>query len=160
MSLKRLLVLAVGVCLIFSLSLVFADQKEDEATIKKVVVDIFDTWNAKDGKGMAAHFEDGTINFLGAGKSKDFENAANNRRPDNKAKLIEEMGVVFLTPDVAIERRITEYSAATLPDGKTSLVWNRTASVLMKKNGKWIIVAQFARPMTDEEIREMKQTEN
>ena len=159
---KRLMLLAVGVCLLASLGHVVADQKEDEAAINKVIKAIFDTWNANDGEAMAALFEDGWLNFAGQQRRADQAQSVKKNHADfknAKATLIKDIGVVFLKPDVAIQRRITEYSASSGPAGMPTLVWNRTASVLMKKNGEWLVVAQFAAPMTEEQIKEMKQTQ-
>ena len=164
-------ILTVGVCLVLAVACTPAtepeteaaepvfDQAAEETAIEKVIVDIFETWNRKDGKGMAAHFEDGTIYFAGEARRADYENAVNNRNPENNVQLIQDAGVVFLTPEVAIERRITEYAAEEGPDGGTSLVWNRTASVLQKKNGKWLVVAQFVVPMSEEEIKDFNKTQ-
>ncbi len=160
---KRLLVLGIGVCLLVSLGFVFADQKEDEAAIKQVIKEIFDTWNANDGEAMGALFDEPNYDFTGHSNRADAEAYVKQMHADYKdakATLIKDIGVIFLKPDVAIQRRITEYRSSSAPEGMPTLVWNRTASVLMKKNGKWLVVAQFSSPMTDEQIKEMKQTEN
>ncbi len=62
---KRLLVLGIGVCLLASVGYVSADQKEDEAAIKQVIKEIFDTWNANDGEAMGALFDEPNYDFTG-----------------------------------------------------------------------------------------------
>jgi ketosteroid isomerase-like protein len=156
---KHLMILTVGICLLISVP-AMADQAADEEAIKKVIVDIFETHNRGDGAAMAAHYDgDGYYSYTGvATKAAAIEAVAERQKNKVKAKLIKEIGVVFLKPDVAIERRVTQYSGPKGIDGKPFKVWNLTASVLMKKNGKWLVTAQFYRPMTDEEVEQMKKT--
>ena len=138
------------------------DQEAEEAAIRKFVVDVFAAFNRHDAKALAEleeHYIDftGTISHEEALKRYD-EAFANYR--DVHVELVKEIGIDFLKPDVAIQRRVTRMSASSGPDGKpVPPSYGLRASVLMKKNGKWVLAANFERDMIDEEISQLTDTE-
>ena len=139
------------------------DQKAEEAAIRKMMADSFAAYSRHDAKAMAAYFEDGYIGYRKKWSREENVKSAEDtyaQYKDFHAEQPKEFGIDFLKPDVAIQRRVSKYSSSSGPDGKPAPpFYGLRASVLMKKDGKWIVVAQFGRQMTDEEIKEITETE-
>ena len=138
------------------------DQKAEEAAIRKMMADSFAAHSNHDAETMAIPYSEGFIGYTKKWSREENIKSAEETYEKNKdfqAKQINEYGIDFLKNDVAIQRRLSLYTASG-PDGKpVTLGYGLRASVLMKKDGKWIVFAQFGRQMTDEEIKQLKDTE-
>ena len=76
--------------------------------------------------------------------------AWNGAQPDLQANMTEEIGIVFVTPDVAIHKYRYEITGRVDSDGKPLPPQKYlNARVLVKKNGKWLYTAVFARPIEE-----------
>ncbi len=72
------------------------------------------------------------------------------RQPSIKSKHLEEIGIIFLTPDVAVYKARMDNTGLVDEDGKSlpQLKW-LGAWVMVKKNGKWLSAAFFSRPIEE-----------
>ena len=147
---KRLLILTIGFCLLLSSVPVMADQAEDEAAIRKVVEQVYAALNKHDAKAMGALYVDDFENWSGSIKgrvaweknlSELFENSK-----DSQWKQLEEIAIIFVTPDVAIYKDRHELSGWVDADGQQLPPLKRLwGGMFAKKNGKWLIAGQFIR---------------
>ncbi len=141
---KQILVLTIGICLLFASVPAMADQAEDEAAIRKVVKELYATWNAKD---LAPHFALLDEDFLHRDVLKKGKVAYRNERSCFQAKSTlrvkqgEEIDFVFVTPDVAIFRNHAEDLEPAL---KFTSAW-----VFTKKSGNWLLSAFFWWPIEE-----------
>jgi ketosteroid isomerase-like protein len=135
------------------------DQAAEEAAIRSAVEEIFASFNRRDLEAYGELWEDGYFDFTGASsreQNKKWAEEAFANYKDIQAEQIKEIGIDFLKPDVAIQRRAMTFTSSSGPDGKpVPTFYGLRSSVFMKKNGKWIVVAQFGRPMTEEEIKQL-----
>jgi ketosteroid isomerase-like protein len=131
-----------------------ADQAEDEVAIRKVIKAIISTGNDRDAVAMMAYCDpvyetpDGRrkgIDEVTAGYVRLFD-----RSKEFHIEQLEEIGIVFVTPDVAIykdRRRITGYIER---DGSPRPPQTRlTAWVMVKRNDSWLCAAFFYRPLDE-----------
>ena len=149
------MILTVGVCLLFCSVPVMADQAEDEAAIRKATQQFMAAYNKKDTKAVVATIGDNCQNWLGTRKSRaDYVKWYEERFEQQKThqrKLSEEVGIDFITPDIAIHKFRIEFTGwvdadgKPVPPGKRLLAW-----LYMKKNGQWMRRANFGRQITEE----------
>jgi ketosteroid isomerase-like protein len=65
-------------------------------------------------------------------------------------KQLEEIGIIFVTPDVAIYKQRTVWTGWVDEDGKpTPPVKQLTANVYVKQSGKWLEAAWFSRDIEE-----------
>jgi len=153
---KKLLILTIGFCSLFTSVPAMADQAADEAAIRNAEEEYIVTWNAHDGKALCAtcveEYEswNGNVNGRPACEKYYGENFAGPWK-NFQVKLSEEVGVVFVTPDVAIYKARYAHSGGfdregkALPAGKVLY-----ARVYVKKNGKWLGAhGQLVRPIEE-----------
>ncbi len=152
---KYLVILTVGVCLLIATVPAVADQAEDAAAIMKMLVqsDVF--INKKDAKALAGLMDEVNEDWDGSNKGRAAQEKASAEFMKNQKayqyKALDEIGLIFVTPDVAIFKEYGEWSGyvdengKTLPPGK-----GLYAGVVVKRNGKWLIAAEFTRPITEE----------
>jgi hypothetical protein len=140
---KHLLILTIGICLLISVP-VLADQAEDEAAVRKAEEAYIVTWNVHDGKALCAtcveDYESWNGNVKGrAACEKYYGESFAGSRKNFQVELLEEIGLFFVTPDVAIYKArygfngVVDDEGKTLPPGKVLY-----ARVYVKKNGKWL----------------------
>ncbi len=151
---KYLITLTIGVCLLFSSVPAMAVQAEDEAAIRKVWEQMSVAYNNHDAKGIAA------LSEISLGESWDgtdkWTAAADNmvdlwkRQPSIKSHILEEIGIIFFTPDVAVYKALMDNTGMVDEDGKPlpQVKW-LAASVMVKRNGKWLSAAFFTRPIEE-----------
>ncbi len=67
-----------------------------------------------------------------------------------KSDLLEEIGIIFVTPDVAIYKALMDNTGLVDKEGKLrpQLKW-LGAWVFVKKDGKWLNAAFFSRPIEE-----------
>ncbi len=139
---------------IFSVSIyslpAMADQTEDEATIRKLVEQMNTAFNNHDAEGMAASWDEAIENWRGNRKgaaSVEYYSDLFKQQPRIKSNLLEEVGIVFLTPDVAIFKALMDNTGLVDKEGKPrpQVKW-LGAWVFVKKDGKWLNTTFFSRP--------------
>jgi uncharacterized protein (TIGR02246 family) len=132
------------------------DPEAERAAVRNVEKKLVDAWNAHDAKAIVAEYTEETEGWEGAVKgraaieqylTKAFEGPFKNVQ----TKLIDEIGIVFVTPEVAIFKGRYENSEMldeegnALPDAK--LLY---AQVYVKKNGRWLAAhGFFTRPIVE-----------
>ena len=142
---KYLMILTVGVCLLTSVP-AMADQAADEAAIREVVKQCNAAYNKKDAKAMASFLVKNFENWPGTSKGRKqvSEYLASQK---GQYKQLDEIGIIFVTPDVAIFKEHGENTGGLDADGKPLLPQKVLESwVLVKKDGKWLGAAVFNRP--------------
>ena len=143
------MILTVGMCLLFAAVPVVAQNAADEAAIREASKHIEETTNKGDIKGHLDLYADPFESF----ESSD-DRAAHQQTHDGlkglRQKLLDDIGVVFVTPDVAIHKFRQETTGLTDDDGNPlppskSLV----AFIYVKKGDKWLMTARFTRPIEE-----------
>ena len=142
---RKFLILMVIVALLASIAPMLAAQSaEEEAAIREVVKQLYAALNEKNVEAMFALCDENYENY--AGTLKGTEAGIKRWRPIFKTrfknvqyKQIEEIGIQFVTPTVAIYKDRYDFSGALDKDGNTlpPSKWSN-AHVLVKKNGKWM----------------------
>ena len=145
---KYLITLTIAVCLLFSSVPAMAVQAEDEAAIRKVVEQNQAAFNNHDPRGMGALAEislgenwDGSYKWTAGA-----ENMVDlfKRQPNIKSEILEEIGIIFFTPDVAVYKALMDNTGLVDEDGEPlPQVKFLVASVLVKKNDQWLFAAFF-----------------
>ena len=151
---KYLTALTIGACLLFSSMPAMAAQAEDEAAIRKVMEQLNAAFNNHDGKGM------GALSEISLGENWDgsykWTAESNNlvdvwkQQPSIKSHILEEIGIIFFTPDVAVYKALMDNTSLVDEDGKPlpQLKW-LGAWVMVKRNGQWLQAAFFTRPIEE-----------
>jgi uncharacterized protein (TIGR02246 family) len=130
------------------------DQAAEEAAIREIFDDLITTYNKHDAKAYAAiHTEDYEV-WDGSIKGREAleKNIADRlaRQKDVQAKPLEEIGFVFVTPDVAIHKMRGEaiglLDADNQPLPPLKLL---AARIFVKRNSKWLLAADFFRPIEE-----------
>ena len=151
---KYLLVPMAGLCFFFvSLSAMVAPAA-DEAAIRTVMEKRKAAFNAKDAQAYAVLHVESFENWLGTVKDRAaFEKDRSERferQKNEKRELLNEIGIVFVTPEVAIYKGRMEYAGWVDADGKIAPPGKRLlARVLVKKQGQWLIAATFGRSIEE-----------
>ncbi len=130
------------------------DQAAEEAAIRKVSKQYFAAYNKHDADALAAWFVEDLENWKATQRSladliqvwtKSWE-----RQPDGQLGFGEEIGIIFVTPDVAIHKYIENYLGNLDADGKPLPPSKGIAAdIYVKKNGKWLCAAFFNRPIEE-----------
>ena len=149
---KFLMILMVGACLLIGTVPAMADQAAEEPAIREAIKKLVAAWNSHDAKahvalldGVAVPWESGAKGTK-EGQEKWFTEYFAKQK-DAKGKLLEEVGIVFVTPDVAIYKSYAEPSGMVddagkeIPPTKMLGAW-----VMVKRDGKWLNAASFFRP--------------
>ncbi len=152
---KYLTALTIGVCLLFSsMPAMAAQAEEDEAAIRKVVEQVTAAFNNHDGKGMGALSEislgenwDGSYKWTA---ESDNMVALWKQQPSIQNHILEEIGIIFFTPDVAVYKALMDNTGRVDEDGKPlpQVKW-LAAVVMVKRNGQWLQAAWFTRPIEE-----------
>ena len=150
---KYLITLTIGVCLLFSSVPAMAVQAEDEAAIRKAMEQKIAAFNNHDAKGMAALWDKSAESWDGSRKraaQAEYYADMFKRQPSIKSKRLEEIGIIFFTPDVAVYKALMDNTGMVDEDGKPlpQVKW-LGAWIMVKKNGKWLGAAFFSRPIEE-----------
>jgi uncharacterized protein (TIGR02246 family) len=159
-SMKRLLLAATAVSLLTTLaSAQVRDSAQDEATIKKVIDGLNDSFQKRDAKLRASLFtEDGVfINAFGLqregrGAIEQFWKELFATGTFNQTEVkITEMKIRFLTPDVAIVDRFEEATGQRGVETKRVLPLRRIhLTLIMKRDGdRWLMAYYSAADLRD-----------
>lgn len=167
---KRLIILAGFVCLIALLLPACApapqpepeaapkpafDQAAEEAVIREVFEKFKLAYNNHDAKAIPSFFLDETMivwtdEMKGAAVIEKRYTENFERNKDIHAEMVEDFGILFISPTVAIWRSTPEYTGGYDADGKPRPPWkSRGALVMVKKEGQWRIAAMFERPLEE-----------
>jgi uncharacterized protein (TIGR02246 family) len=131
------------------------DQAAEEAAIREEVEREVVAYNQHDATAMAALLMEDYENWAGTQKGSAANEKSNAEFFKGRGKNVqledEEIGIIFLTPKVAIYKSRDETTNRLDEEGKP-LPPNKGlyAAVYVKKNGKWLQVASFSRPITEE----------
>ena len=131
-----------------------ADQSEDEAAIRQVALQILDGYSTGTPGTVVELFAEDWENWEGTIKGRaaweEYATELLQRRKGVKFKQLEEIGIVFVTSDVAIYKQIVEMSGGIDEDGKlrqpAKILY---AVVYVKKGGKWLQSSYFGRPIVE-----------
>jgi len=134
-------------------SAVQAQSAADEATIREAYDQRIAAYNAHDAEAYMAFFDDDcTSGWDGAPCLAAFRKAGGfpEEQKTSRAKLLEHIGVEFITPDIAIHRYTFEGSGGLDADGKP-LPPTRTqrAEVFVRKGGKWLLAVRLGQPIEE-----------
>ena len=151
---KYLMILAVGICLLLTSVPVMADQAEDETAIRKVVEQLYAAMKKHDAKAYAAlcaeNFETWEGDTKGRSAMEKFISDHFSNMKDIQYKPTDEIGIVFVTSDVAIYKHNDEVTNFLDADGKPRPPFKRlSARVFVKKNGSWLFATQFYRTIEE-----------
>jgi len=148
---RTVLVLVVLVALSVAISpAVEAQSTADEAAVRKATEQWFAALNARDAKAAAALTDEINENWAGEVKGRAAREESLRTRfermPDAQDEMLEDMGVVFVTPDVAVHKFGERHLGRLDADGKPlQPVSGWRAHVYVKKSGRWLRAAQFWR---------------
>ena len=146
---KYLMALMVGVCLLFASVLVEADQTADEAAIRETMKKGIDGLNKHDIKAhlstLTEDYEDWTGSMKGLKAREEYFTERWKWDKNAKYNVVEEIGIIFVSPDVAIYKARCESTGLVEKDGtpRPKNEWIG-AWVLVKKSGDWLITASFS----------------
>ena len=152
---RHLLILTVGICLLLTSVPAMSDQAADEAAIRKARKEMIEAVNKHDAKAMVALVAEINENWLGDRKGrKAYEEQTaegfKTRWKDLKYKDWEEIGIIFVTSDVAIYKATAEVIGVKDTEGKPlPPIKELEALVYRKIDGKWMEVAYFNRPIEE-----------
>ena len=147
-----LIMVLVAVCTIFTSIPSVADRTEDEAAIREVIEQSIAAFNRHDAKALYSSSIEETEDWSGTQKGRAaLENSIAEWFEQQKAiqeKQKAEIGIIFVTNDVAIYKFNLEHTGMIDGDGNPlppsqSLI----AFVFVKKDGRWLKVARFASPI-------------
>jgi hypothetical protein len=110
--------------------------------------------NKHDAKAYAALFDQIYENWAGSIKGRAaLEKSMAENFKNQKAyqyKALDEIGLIFVTPDVAVFKEHGEVSGYVDENGKTlppsKILW---AGIVVKRNGNWLIAAEFETPIEE-----------
>jgi hypothetical protein len=110
-------------------------NKHDVGAYTALMDENFESWDGR-AKGLAA---------WGKNISDSWE-----RQKDIQYTLLDEIGIQFMTPEVAIFKLYDEVAGSLDADGKSQPPYKRlVARVFVKKNGKWLYAALFLQPIEE-----------
>ena len=130
------------------------DQAAEEAAIREVIKKGFATWNQHDVKAHMAVYVDDYESWAGDIKGQaaweEYFTEFWNRQKDSQVHLNDEIGIIFVTSDVAIFKAHGEYTGLIDEEGKPQppSKW-MGAWVLSKSDGKWLVSAIFTRDVEE-----------
>jgi uncharacterized protein (TIGR02246 family) len=133
---------------------VLADQAEDEAAIREAVKQSFAAYNAHDAKAFVALRTEDYENWVGTTKGREARakdlTGTFERQKSIRAKQLEEIGIIFVTPDVAIYKQRIEVTGSVDGDGKPlPPARSLAAGVWVKQGGRWLESTFFSRPIEE-----------
>ncbi len=150
---KALMIITVGVCLLLAVAPVMAQSAADEAAVREATEQFMAASNKHDVKAILALIDENCEIWTGtskgrAGLQKWYEERF--EQSEAQLQLLEEIGIVFVTPDVAIHKFYEGYTGEFDSDGKPlPPAKGLRAYVYVKKDGKWLRGAMFWREVEE-----------
>ncbi len=153
---RLLMILTVGVCLLIAAVPVMAQSAADEAAIREASKQSMELLNKGDIKAHLDLYAEpfmvfGTTAVARTGHDTTHQESIA-RSKDNPAhtEMLEEIGIMFLTPDVAIHQFQDQTTGGVDEDGKAiSTEKSYVARIYTKQNGKWLLSAIFGTPIEE-----------
>ncbi len=152
---KYLMTLTVGVCLLFASVPAVAQNAADEAAVREAIEKLVATYNSKDVKAMVALLDETSVPWESGvkgtreGQEQYFTEVFATQK-DVKSKITKEVGIVFVTPDVAIYKAYADVTGIVDDDGKAMpLAKFLGAWLMVKKGGNWLMAAYYGRPIEE-----------
>jgi len=150
----RAYIAVASICtLLAAVSLAAADRAKDEAAIRKVVEQVNTIHNRHEVEPLVALFDETVEDWTGATRGRAaYEKAIAGlfeREGHRLQKEVEEVGIVFVTDDVAIyksRRQVMgeiDSAGKELPPQTVNL-----ARIFVKRDNRWLLSAWFAMPVT------------
>jgi ketosteroid isomerase-like protein len=131
------------------------DQAAEESAVRDAYQQLLSGFNNHDAKAMMSMAAE-SIEFWNGGAKGLTEHEKwfsdyFGEREQIKCEVIEEVGVVFVSSDVAIYKIREEYTGRIGDDGNPTDAPFRqlVANVFAKENGRWLWAARFARPIEE-----------
>jgi uncharacterized protein (TIGR02246 family) len=144
--------LAIVLFLSFPIEALSQDRSADEAAVRKVVEQVNTIHNRHDVKALVGLFDETVEDWAGLTKGREAmeKNLTDlfSREKNRRQEELEEIGIVFVTPDVAIykSKRVTtgtvDAEGNLLPPEKVMF-----ARVMVKREGRWYLAAWFGAPL-------------
>ena len=146
---KYLVILTVGVCLLFAAVPAVAQNAADEAAIREATKQIIETVNSGDLTVHLDLYTDPYETFTGS-QDRAAHQQTHERLKDLRLKMLDDLGVVFVTPDVAIHKFRQEVTGGVDDDGNTlPPSKSLNAEIYVKKGNKWMQKARFSRSIEE-----------
>ena len=146
------MIVAAVVAFLTSVTPLVAGQAEDEAAIRKVMEQAYTFANEHDARGLTGLLTEKWEDWGGVRKGRaaweKYWSELWARQEEAQGKMLEEIGIIFVSPNVAIFKAIDE-TTGMLDAGGKPLPSRKdlNAHVLVKKDGAWLFVAVFNRTM-------------
>jgi hypothetical protein len=148
-----------GICSLVGFFLLFlagspalaAERSADEAAIRKAMEQMDEAYRLRDGQMFGALMAEDFENWLGTDKGRDINVKISleglKSQPNVQYKRSAEIGIMFLSDDVALYKAHWEFTGMADAEGKALPPMKLLgACVLVKKDGKWLMAAFFSRP--------------
>jgi ketosteroid isomerase-like protein len=132
------------------------DQPADEAAIREFLEEFMALYNNHDAQSMPSFFLDREMVLWAEEKSggatiEQLYAEIFERNKDIRAQIVEDLGVRFLAPTVALWRGTSRFTGLHDADGELMPpLSNRAVVMMVKKGGQWKFAALFDRPVEDE----------
>jgi hypothetical protein len=143
----------VGFCLFFlAVSPAPAsDRSADEAAIRKAMAQMDEAYRLRDGRMFGALMAEDFENWLGTDKGRDVNVTISmeglKSQPTVQYKRSAEIGIVFLSADVALYKAHWEFTGMVDAEGKALPPMKLLgACAMVRREGKWLMAAFFSRP--------------
>jgi len=144
----------IGFCLLMSSVPAPAaeiDRPAEGAAIRRAMERMDEAYRLRDGQALGALMAEDFENWLGTDKGREANVAAGleglKRQPSVQYRRTDEIGIVFLSSDVALYKAHWEFTGLTDSAGKPQPpVKLLGACVMVKREGKWQMAAFFSRP--------------
>ena len=151
-NMKNSAKIVIGLCLLPAVMLLAAfDRPAEEAAIRKAMEQLDEAYRLRDGQMFGALMAEGFENWLGTDKGRDVNVKLSleglQRQPGVQYKRSVEVGIVFLSADVALYKAHWEFSGMVDAQGKPQPPMKLLgACVMVKRDGRWLMAAFFSRP--------------
>ena len=125
-----------------------AEQEEEKKAVRKAMDQVVAAYGKRDSEAMAAASHDQFITFgrIARGKAEIAELWSNifSQWGEQEVNILEDFGIEFLAPNVAVWRARGEFANRTGPDGESLPPQGFVgANVYIKKEGKWRRASAF-----------------
>ncbi|MBP1769523.1 MAG: hypothetical protein H6P96_141 [Candidatus Aminicenantes bacterium] len=132
-----------------------AERSADEAAIRKAMEQLDEAYRLRDGQMFGALLAEDFENWLGTDKGRDINVKIGldglKSQPNVQYKRSAEVGIVFLSDDVALYKAHWEFTGMADAEGKALPPMKLLgACVMVKRDGKWLMAAFFSRPSPDQ----------
>jgi hypothetical protein len=130
---------------------VMAQRAADEAAIKKSAEQYYSARDERDLKAMTTFVDENFQNWTGTTKGKEshekeWEDRLAQRSKDSKTALVKDVGIDFITPDIAVYSFYTETTGLVDEEGKVQPpLKGRNGRLYVRKDGQWLLRKTFWR---------------